>query len=192
MRIKEIKQVISVVEDAKKKIEKMNNTYPKKYHDELQEIGLDVVTRWYASYEPFMYERTLGLKKAFDVKLEGTNYRVDFSPDLMDDVYEVEKEYIYENSFVGGYHGGAIDGPGHPNPGIPYWRTSHFYNYGEATDRTGWRYDGWGRPAKKSPSPYHMMKGRMQKKIKEIDREKQEEFDKIVDRVKKSVNRLRR
>lgn len=180
MKIRELKQVLHVVEDAKKKIEKMNEVYPKRYYDELNEIGLDVVTRWYASYEPFTYNRHLGLKKAFRVDLNGLDYRVDFSPEYMDDVYDVSKEYIYENSFVEGYHGGARDGFDHPNPGIPYWRTPYP------------QLSNWGRPAKKSMSPYYTMRRRMQDKIMEIDREKQTEFDKIISRVQKSVNRLRR
>ena len=66
-------------------------------------------------------------------------------------IHFVDKQdpsYIYINSFVEGFHGGAIDGEGHPNPGIPYWRKPEpDYPY-------------WGMPAIRSSSPYDSIKNK--------------------------------
>ena len=40
----------------------------------------------------------------------------------METSYRVSTDYIFDNSFVRGFHGGADDGPGHPDPGQPWWK----------------------------------------------------------------------
>lgn len=150
----------------------MNEKYPKKYRDELEEIGRSVISEWYATYDPIFYNRQMGLKHAWRVNLHGTNYSVEFGPELMDASHRVGNDYIFENSFMNGYHGGAM------HNGIPYWRTPY-------PD-----FVAWGRPALRSFSPYSRMVSEMNRKIKEIDKEKQDEFDQIINKVQKSINRL--
>jgi hypothetical protein len=174
MRTRDIIEVIHVVENAKKKIDKMNEKYPKKYRDELEEIGRSVISEWYATYDPIYYHnRQMGLKHAWKVSLNGTNYSVEFGPELMDSSYHQSTEIIFNNAFMDGYHGGSF------HNGIPYWRTP----YPDFTE--------WGRPALRSFSPYSRMVSEMNKKIKEIDKQKQDEFDQIINKVQKSINRLR-
>lgn len=173
MRTRDIIEVIHVVEKAKNKVEKMNKKYPKKYKEELEEIGRSVISEWYATYDPIYYDRQMGLKNAWKVTLNGMNYRVDFGSELMNTSYNISTEYIFENSFMNGYHGGAM------HNGIPYWRTP----YPEFT--------AWGRPALRSFSPYTRMVSEMNRKIKEIDKEKQDEFDKQIAKVQKAINRLK-
>lgn len=173
MRTRDILEVIKTTERAKKRIENMNKKYPQKYKEELEEIGRSVISEWYATYDPIFYNRQMGLKHAWRVVLNGTNYRVDFDPELMDSSYDIDNEYIFENSFMNGYHGGAI------HNGIPYWRTP----YPEFT--------AWGRPALRSFSPYSRMVSEMNRKIKEIDKEKQDEFDKEIAKVQRAINRLK-
>lgn len=36
--------------------------------------------------------------------------------------HQFGNEYIFWNSFQNGFHGGAVDGPGHPDPGTPWWK----------------------------------------------------------------------
>ena len=173
MKTRDIIETIHVVENAKKKLDKMNKTYPKKYKDELEEIGRSVISEWYATYDPFYYDRQMGLKHAWRVNLRETEYSVDFGPELMDTNYHQATEIIFENSFMNGYHGGSF------YHGVPYWRTP----YPDFTD--------WGRPALRSFSPYTRMVSEMNAKIKQIDKQKQDEFDKIVAKVQKSINRLK-
>ena len=172
MKTRDIIAAIKSVENAKLKLEKMNKVYPKKYKEELEEVGKSVVAQWYATYDPIFYRRGGSLYHAFKVYLNGLDYGVDF------DYRFIGNEIIFENSFMQGYHGGAIGGEEHPHPGIPYWRTP----IPSFTD--------WGRPAKRSFSPYSRMVSEMNKKIKEIDEEKQREFDNVINRVEKAILKL--
>lgn len=180
MRTRDIKQTINVIKDAERKVEKINKEYPEKYKIELDEIRKDVVSKWYNTYEPYIYNRHMDLKNAAKVSLEGINYRVQFGSEFMEYEHRADNEYIYQNSFIDGYHGGASDGIEHPNPGIPYWR------------RPVPQFSQWGRPAKRSFSPYYEMRRQMKNKIKELDKQKQDEFDKILERVMRSVNKLKK
>jgi len=186
MRTRDIISAIKNVKKAKIKIERMNKIYPKRYAEELYLIGDNVITQWYSSYNPIFYNREGRLYKAFKVRLHGTEYSVDFDSSF------IGNNIIFENSFMQGYHGGAYKGTikikdefgkiiktiPHPHPGIPYWLTP-FPQFTE-----------WGRPAKRSFSPYTRMVSEMNKKIKEIDDEKQAEFDTIMLKVEKAINRL--
>lgn len=172
MRTRDIITAINAVDKAIKKVEIMNRKYPQLYKEELERVGECVVTDWYSRYDPIIYNRYGGLYKAFSVRLKGLNYYVYFGASLMDDVYNQSTNWIYKNSFIEGYHGGSR------HNGIPYWRTPH----PEYTD--------WGRPAIRSFSPYYKMVNEMNKKIKEIDKLKQNEFDEVMKRVKRSIYRL--
>lgn len=164
---------INTITKARDQIIRMNKTYPLLYKQSLEDVGRDVISKWYASYEPIIYKRQLRLTKAFRVTLDGTKYDVEF-----DSSFIGGNEYIFENSFMQGYHGGAISGEGHPSPGIPYWRTPIP------------RFSEWGRPALRSFSPYHRMISEMNKTIKQIDKKKQAEFDAIMEKVTRAINRL--
>ena len=172
MRTRDILRAIKVAENAKRKLDDMNKKYPKRYKEELEEIGKSVISEWYATYDPIYYDRQMGLKHAWKVSLNGMDYRVDFGYELMDTNYHQNTEIVFNNAFMNGYHGGSF------NNGIPYWRTP----YPEFT--------AWGRPALRSFSPYTRMVSEMNRKIKEIDKEKQDEFDKEIEKVQKAINRL--
>lgn len=172
MKARDIDAAINSVIKAKRKIDEMNSKYPIRYVEELKQVGESVISRWYASYEPIYYKRTGSLYDAYHVTLNGTDYSVEFDDSLLKD------ETIFVNSFIYGYHGGAYKGEGHPNPGIPYWKTPFP------------KFKYWGRPAKLTMSPYQSMVTQMKKKIKEIDREKQREFDNIMNKVQKAIDRL--
>lgn len=170
MRIRDIEEVIRVVQDAKQKLEKMNVTYPKKYVSEIDEIAKSVISSWYATYDPIYYDRQMNLKHAYKVGIENeTDWYIEFGADLMGGE---DADIVYENSFIEGYHGGR------DKDGTPYWRTPYPY------------FTEWGRPAVKSFSPYIKINSQINSKIKEIDTEKQKEFDAIIARVQKSVDRL--
>ena len=178
MKTRDIDAAIKAISKAKTKIQLMNEKYPQMYKDELEEVGKHVISEWYSKYSPFVYDRNLGLYDAFEVQLDGLDYYVNFDSDLLDDVYHQSVDWIYENSFVKGYHGGSSKGKGHPVPGIPYWR------------RPTPLFIEWGAPAKYSFSPYLIMVNRMKNKIKEIDKKKQNEYDKIMEKVKIAIDRI--
>lgn len=172
MKTRDILDAINRVKKTKEKIEKMNKVYPKRYKDELEEIGRSVISEWYATYDPIYYDRQRGLRNAWRVILEGTNYRVDFGADLMTTSYHEPTEYVFEKTFMNGYHGGSY------HNGILYWRTPYP------------QFTSWGRPALRSFSPYRRMVSEMNKKIKEIDKQKQVEFDKEMAKVQRVIDRL--
>lgn len=176
MKTRDIIAAIKAVQKAKTKLEKMNETYPRKYKEELEEVGKTVIAQWYATYEPVFYNRDRSLYHAFRVDLRGTDYSVDFDSAYLE--HGSLSSLIFENSFMQGYHGGVSSGKGHPQPGMPYWRTPipSFVD--------------WGRPAIRSFSPYYRMVFEMNKKIKEIDKEKQEEFDKTINKVENALSKL--
>lgn len=180
MRIRDLYRALNAVVRAKSKIEKMNEKYPKLYKEELDEIGKSVIAQWYAKYDPIYYHRDRSLYHTYDISLEGTLLTVDFDQEYMDQYINREyNEWIYENSFEHGYHGGGIPG-GKKDGGdnIPYWRTP----FPELTS--------WGRPAKLSFSPFNRMYKLMDKKIKEINRQKQNEFDQIVAPVERALKKI--
>ena len=175
-RVRDILAALRAVEKLEKKLNDMNKKYPLKYKEELERIGDHVITDWYSTYEPIFYNRRGSLYNAFRVNLNGTDYSVEFDYNLLGG--DKVNELIFENSFIRGYHGGAADGVGHPNPGVPYWRTP----YPLLTN--------WGRPALRSFSPYTRIVSEMNKKIREIDGDKQDEFNKAVNKVYKIINRF--
>lgn len=177
MRTRDIQAVMNKIIWAKKQFEKMNEKYPKKYAEELYLVGDNVITEWYSTYDPIFYNRSGSLYNAFKIDIGKDNGNIEFDSSLMGG-----NDIIFENSFMNGYHGGAIKGPGHPNPGIPYWRTPI-----QPIER---RFKEWGRPALRSFSPYYRMISKMNKKIKEINKEKQKEYDEISDKVEKLIKKL--
>ena len=128
-----------------KEFEKMSDSILDDFVKRGNKIGRLAVWKWYRSYSPKYYERKKTLYYGFKIEREGYKMRLHFGPEEMYHVHFVDKidpTYIYENSFIGGYHGGAIDGENHPNPGIPYWRTPPP------------NYPYWSFPAKHDESPY--------------------------------------
>lgn len=179
MKTRDIDRAIIAVKKAQVKIDKMNSIYPKLYYNTLNEIGKHVISQWYASYDPIYYNRQLSMKHAFKVELYGTDYSVVFDSDLINGyTHNQDNDYIYDIVFMQGYHGGLTYGDGHPHVGIPYWRTPFP------------QLNRWGRPAKRSWSPYYEMVNQMNRAIKNIDSKKQKEFDSIINKVQLAINRI--
>lgn len=144
MNKRNTERIIKKLEWAKKKcretIDKTTKKYCVKIRVAFNKIKNDVVKEWYEDYggnlkiAPMGYHRTLGLLKIskIDVNKDTGDIIVRFDENNMTLWHRVSNEYIYQNSFVKGWHGGAdklgsSPKPGyeepHPNPGIPYWRT---------------------------------------------------------------------
>ena len=135
-------QFDSVLKEWGKMVDKYNDRIVK----DLNRIARLEVWKWYKSYSPYEYTRQRTLYYAFKiVDKKNRMVSIRFGSSLMYPIHrvdQVDRDYIYENSFIRGFHGGAIDGPDHPNPGIPYWRTPK-------PD-----YPLWSYPAARSKSPY--------------------------------------
>ena len=126
----------------------MINKYAKRAEKKINTMVRMNIYTWYRDYYPHIYNRKRTLYHAFNVSYSNGHLRVNFGPEDIYDVHRVSPEYIYQNSFVLGYHGGADKGPNHPHPGEPWWRTPPP------------KYPNWSiYPAKQSESPYEKSVG---------------------------------
>jgi len=184
MRLRDAQRALDTIYKAQEDIDRMNNKYPKMYKEALEDIAHHVIVQWYRSYSPIFYEREESLLHSYRIDLVGTELIVNFDKAYMDQYISREyNEYIYENSLKEGYHGGARSGitkfgEEHPHEGVPYWkRPFPTFKY-------------WGRPALYTFSPYNRMEFLMKKKVSEIRSKQQDEYNKIIDKVKKAVDKL--
>lgn len=100
------------------------------------------IRQFYASYTPAYYHRRYSLYQMARPVIEGELFYILLGGEYSSFSHRIDENYIYENSFKQGFHGGAISGKYHPNKGTPYWRTPH-------PDYTSW---GW--PAYQTNPPY--------------------------------------
>lgn len=136
-------------------VQEFINTYNKKESDQEKQDYIESIVK--IEYMPINTKMTLAEKiveNAYWKDVEKKDIVSVSSPVR----HRVGNDYIYEYIFKQGYHGGAIDGPEHPAPGTPYWRT-------------GFNFSEWGRPAPKTTSAYMLMQKYISEKkdpIKEL------------------------
>ena len=104
----------------------------------------NAVRKFYGMYSPLYYRRRYSLHKMARFVVSGEPFLIELGGEFSGMGHRVSEEYIYENSFKRGYHGGAISGPGHPSPGVPLWRVP----YPE--------YTFWGGVARCTAPPYNL------------------------------------
>jgi hypothetical protein len=110
-----------LVNAIEKSREEARNIFMQKYGYQCRQALELSIEQFYDDYTPKMYNRQEGLLKAYRINSDGT---YEFDENLITGRHRInDKEYLYNLAFREGYHGGAKDGPGHPSPGIPYWRT---------------------------------------------------------------------
>ena len=168
-------EMLSIIKDWRE----MADKYSVRAAKQMNKIARLEVWRWYSSYAPREYNRKKTLYYAF--KITGGNgiVNVHFGPEMMYPIHRVDKydsSYIFENSFMQGFHGGAINGSDHPNPGIPYWR------------RPAPDYPEWGWPAAHNVSPYERINKAFDDYAKRTSKKLENEFKKkILPRVMRSL-----
>lgn len=185
MRKRNKERLIASIEKAIKKNQDMKVKYSELLKKELQKVGEKVIDEWYEDYIPNAYRRQYSLYKAFKVSVNRNKgiFNISFSHTYMKNFKHFTgkkttdiNEYIFDISFMQGWHGGANKGKEHPFPGIPFYREPFPY------------YTSWYYIAEKSFSPYEKMYEKMNGKIEEIDHQYDEEFqNKIVNNIKKHI-----
>ena len=181
MRQREIDSLIKLYKNCIKKLDEMDIKYAKKVEKDLKEVGKKVIDDWYSDYIPNLYRREYSLYKAFRVQVKNGKFSVSFSPYYMRAYHHrVENDYIFDNSFLDGWHGGADKGKGHPFPGYPMYREPNPY------------YTNWYFIAERSFSPYEKIYDEMNKKIDEINEEYNAEFKKeILDKIDQKLSHMK-
>lgn len=132
---------------------RIRQKYNKRVKFGLELIAEHAVTDFYDSYSPHKYKRQEGLLTAYQIIADDDEWSIDTGSQYMTSEYRVDKDYIYENSFMRGWHGGAIDGPEHPNPETPWWKL-----HGE-----------WYKPAKPGPAPIKYIDAEASKFLEEME-----------------------
>jgi hypothetical protein len=138
----------------------------------IRKIHETAIDEFYMSYRPMFYkERRGSLYDTLIFERKGNRLRGGFEPSVMKyrDGSGGRENDLYDIVFRKGYHGGAKNDKngGHPNPGIPYWRTPYP------------KYNKWGKPAEIAEiSPLE----RFKEKINEYQNngEYQRDFDNTV------------
>ena len=114
------------VNTTAKKIE--TNT-KKEVRENLEYIGRTAVDMFYEDYQPRKYQRNFDLYNAYKIRVNDTVWEITTDAKYMIHTHEAGNEYIFWNSFENGFHGGAVSGPQHPNPGEPWWKVrGHWFS----------------------------------------------------------------
>ena len=146
--------------------------YPKTAEYELKKCAYNVIADWYADYPQKSYSRKGDLFHAFKINTNtnGELWEVEFGPEFMEADHHQDNDFIYENSFIEGYHGGSISE--RMGIDVPRWRTPISY------------YKHWYLEAPQSFSPYERAKEEMQKKSDELDNEIREIVGKAIKQIR--------
>lgn len=153
-------QATFTIEYTRKDRERVANYLYKHAMDIIMEVGRRVapigykyalktcqsaVDAFYGEFGQNSYHRTNDLHNAYDVGIRGGwDLRIQLGADLMEHYHHQGNDFVYENSFVGGFHGGSAgtDKRGE-TAAVPYWRTP-------APQFTFW----YPSPAPRGTSPY--------------------------------------
>lgn len=137
--------------------------YDKRYLFEGDLVIERVVDMFYEDYTPHTYKRKQDLYNAYKVFIDDGDWGYEFGAHLMKKSHHQSNEYIYENSFVNGYHGGDDFGDDHPEPGVPWWKAPPTLKY-------------WYMPATQwGTSPYYEAYGKINDLIDLMSSEKYNE-----------------
>lgn len=145
--------------------------YLKEVKEQLEYACRTSVDTFYESYpklKELSYDRLGDLYNAFEVVVDEKKQGVHMDSSLMQYEHHQDNEYIYENSFMRGYHGGSI---GTDQNGI---------TQSEPWYRTPPAWERWYYRAAKSKSPYQMIKERAELRI-------DEEWEKLRGNISKNI-----
>ena len=84
--------------------------WDKKVKFELELIAEAAVSDFYLDYTPKRYVRQEDLYNAYKVIAKNGDWRIEMGSEFMQGEHDAPNDYIYNLSFVGGWHGGAQKG----------------------------------------------------------------------------------
>lgn len=169
-------QKIKIIDKALSDIDKLQSKYDKKFVDDLNDIGRQIITDFYSSYEPHLYRRKGSLKNVFKVTMTKDHVLTyEFDASFMTEGHRVENEYIYDIAFIKGWHGGApkTDYQWSPVDSQTLYYRAPAPGHGEKA------YTRWGRVAERTDSPRDRMVEEMNESIEKNINDMQKQLDDI-------------
>lgn len=101
--------------------EMIEDTFDIAYY-ELEEKFEHCVDMFYKAYSPNKYVRTESLYYGYKIKRGKLSLSWEWDAKyLPNGWHRVDNDYLFDLTFMRGYHGGADKGEGHPQPGIPWY-----------------------------------------------------------------------
>lgn len=160
---------INWINDLFQRLSQITTKYADELRDELNSIAQSAIDDFYDDYTPNTYNRHGDIYNTYKVTVEidefEINYKVDFDPKYMQ-YHGGIKDYLFNIVFEEGWHGGAISGNGHPDPGTPWYRNLGAISQARklGIDSSGLSPSSfWLREAERSNSPYETIKSNMNK-----------------------------
>ncbi|SFU36149.1 hypothetical protein SAMN02910342_00241 [Butyrivibrio sp. INlla21] len=179
-----LEQKIKLIDKTMTNIDKLQTKYDKKFVDDLNDIGRQIISDFYSSYEPHLYHRKGSLKDVFRVTMSKDHVLTyEFSESFLTASHRVSNEYIYDIAFIKGWHGGAPKSSYQWSPvdsQTLYYRDPPPGNGGPA-------YVKWGRVAERTESPRDRMVEEMDASIEQNLYEMQKQLDDITDYLKRHL-----
>lgn len=161
--IKDFDNVINTIkENVNRKAAQASKDAVPIIKEKLTKIRNDAADNFYSDYTPYFYSRNKSLKHVPVMTSDNEGW-IQYEASMFG---RSANDYVLFNTLAG-FHGGARSGEGHPNPGVPYWRTPvpHF--------------TAWGDPAESSDPPLQEVNDNIDKAQDEIDKWVLERFYEI-------------
>ncbi len=177
-------QKVKAIDKAMTSIDKLQSKYDKKFVDDLNDIGRQIISDFYSSYEPHLYRRKGSLKDVFRVTMSKNHVLTyEFSEDFLSADHRASNDYIYDISFIKGWHGGA---PKSDYQWSPVDNQSLYYR-APAPGKGVRAYTHWGRMAERTESPRDRMVEEMDASIEQNMKEMQKQLDDITAYLKRHL-----
>jgi hypothetical protein len=160
------RDVINFANDILSDFKQMAIKYEKLLRDELNYIAESSVDAFYEDYEPSSYQRYGDIYNTYKITVYLDQwevvYDIQYNSNFMK-YHEGKQGYLFDIVFKQGWHGGADEGLGHPEPGIPWYRN--------LADQGSWLCR-----AARSNSPYEEIEKRLDNYIPKWEKQYQNEL----------------
>lgn len=181
MRIEQIEKIgkqISKIQKQYEKAKALSKKMDREAETDLKQIARISIDKYYESYTPEYYDREYDLYNIFDISISSTRIAVDYDFNKLTRHEWAKRKYLFDYMFMQGYHGGDTRGPGHPAPGIPWYR-------GTSKDSNTFAF--WTVPAVQTDSPYEEIEYKSQQYIDDFIEKYNEQ---IIEPLNMSINKL--
>lgn len=164
VKIKEFDKVVDMIKsNVEQKAAQASKDAVPIISKKLKKIRDDAADNFYGDYSPIFYTRNRSLEHVPIMTRDNEGW-IEYNASMFG---RSANDYVLFNT-LGGFHGGARSGTGHPNPGTPFWRTPFP------------EFVAWGDPAVSSDPPLQEVNNNIDKAQDEIDKWILERFYEIL------------